>query len=338
MMELTATVAAGHEAIRNGMEQAQALIAPEIALVERALRSFPSLKPDGLRKAVESIVSSGGKRLRPALTIHTAGLFGKQSDPRIISVASAVEMLHTATLVHDDLIDGSLMRRGAATLNAAWTPAATVLTGDYLFAYAAGLAAKADSVKVMTLFSETLGVIVGGELQQSFAEWEQRGTREDYITRIYAKTGSLFVLAVMAGAEIGAASEKESAALRHYAYTLGLAFQIVDDILDFTGEQIRVGKPVGSDLRRGLITLPTLNYAQRHPQDDLLACALRGECAPAQYDELIRRIRASDAIAASMDEARAYADQAIAALGIFGDGPSRSGLANIVEYTVARTI
>lgn len=338
MSELTATVAASHEAIRNEMEKTQALIAPEIARVERTLRDFPSLKPDGLRKAVEIIVSSGGKRLRPALTLHTAGLFGKHTDPRIISIASAVEMLHTATLVHDDLIDGSLMRRGAATLNAVWTPAATVLTGDYLFAYAAGLAAKADSVKVMTLFSETLGVIVGGELQQSFADWAQRSTREDYITRIYAKTGSLFVLAVMAAAEIGSASEKQSAALHGYAYNLGLAFQIVDDILDFTGEQARVGKPVGSDLRRGLITLPTLAYAQRHPQDDALACALRGECAPAQYDELIRRIRASDAIPASFDEARAYADKAIAALGIFADGPFRSALANIVEYTVARTI
>ncbi|HQV70898.1 MAG TPA: polyprenyl synthetase family protein [Thermoflexales bacterium] len=349
MIELTASVIAGNsvavndgvhgngKAARSGMEQAQALITPELERVEKMLRNFPSLKPDALREAVEMIVASGGKRLRPVLTLLTAGLFGKHTDPRIISIASAVEMLHTATLVHDDLIDGSLMRRGATTLNAVWTPVATVLTGDYLFAYAAGLAAKANNVQVMTLFSETLGVIVGGELQQSFADWEQRSTREDYFPRIYAKTGSLIVLAVMTAAVIGGADEKQSAALRSYAHNLGLAFQIVDDILDFTGEQARVGKPVGSDLRRGLITLPTLNYASAHPQDELLACAMKGECNTRQYDELVRRISASEAIAASFDEARALAKQASDALLEFTASPFRAALLDLIQYTVVRT-
>jgi geranylgeranyl pyrophosphate synthase len=307
-----------------------------MARVEGILLRLPDLQPPELRRTVEAIVSSGGKRIRPALSLLVGGMLGCPDDDRIVRLASAVEMLHTATLVHDDLIDGSLVRRGATTLNALWTPAATVLTGDYLFAIAANLAARTENVRVMTVFADTLSVIVAGELQQQFTDWARRGTRDDYFRRIYAKTASMFVLAATAAGVIGGAGESQIAALHDYGRDLGLAFQIMDDILDFTGEQVAVGKPVGSDLRRGLITLPTICYAESNDHDALIDCALRGECEPPAYDELIRRIRESRAVDSALGEARKIADNALRALAAFPDGPHRATLAALADYTLQR--
>ncbi len=325
--------------VGTGAHVAQALVKNELAQVERTIRSLPDLQPDSLRQAVEIVVSSGGKRFRPVITLLVAGMLEPVDNPpslRAIHLAGAVEMLHTATLVHDDLIDGALMRRGAATLNAAWTPAATVLTGDYLFSFAAGLAAKTDSVRVMSIFAETLGVIVGGELRQQFTDWAQRSTREDYYQRIYAKTGSLFVLATSAAGVITGATEAQIAALQTFGRELGNAFQVIDDILDFTGEQASVGKPVGSDLRRGLITLPTIYFAESDSTNSDLACALKGECDDAAYDRLIDTIRHSPAIRAALDEAKAMIARAKHALHTFADNPYRRALQAIADYTVER--
>ncbi len=329
---------AANTAQATAQAKAQDLIKNELAQVESILRSLPDLQPQELRQAVEVVVSSGGKRIRPVIALLTAGMLQPQIGPRAIHLASAVEMLHTATLVHDDLIDGALMRRGAATLNAAWTPAATVLTGDYLFSFAAGLAAKTDSVRVMSIFSETLGVIVGGELRQQFTSWAQRSTREDYTQRIYAKTASMFVLATSATGVISNASETQIAELERFGRELGNAFQVIDDILDFTGEQASVGKPVGSDLRRGLITLPTICYIESQPNDPRLECALKNECDSETYDGLIATIRNSPAIHAAQEEARRMVDQAKHALTTFSDNPYKTALLAIADYTVNREI
>ncbi len=322
----------------TAMHIAQELIQNDLAQVEQTLRSLPDLQPDSLRQAVAMVVSSGGKRFRPMITLLVTGMLAQAESPRAIHLAGAVEMLHTATLVHDDLIDGALMRRGAATLNAAWTPAATVLTGDYLFSFAAGLAAKTDSVRVMSIFAETLGVIVGGELRQQFTDWAQRSTRDDYYQRIYAKTGSLFVLATSAAGVISNANEAQIAELQTFGRELGNAFQVVDDILDFTGDQASVGKPVGSDLRRGLITLPTIYFAEANSNDADLACALKGECDDAAYDRLIQRIRHTPAIHAALNEANAMIARAKQALHTFPDNPYRQALLAIADYTVEREL
>lgn len=328
---------AASNAASNPITAAQTLVHRELAEVERLLRALPDLQPESLRHAVEIIVSSGGKRIRPIIGLLIASMLDK-SDAPAIYLASAAEMLHTASLVHDDLIDGALVRRGAATLNAAWTPAATVLTGDYLFAYAAGLAAKTNSVRVMSIFADTLAVIVGGELQQQFTDVALRRTREDYDRRIYAKTASLFVLATTAMGVLAGATEDEVENLRKFGHELGNAFQVVDDILDFTGDQASVGKPVGSDLRRGLITLPTIYYAELHPDDEKLACALLGECEPKTYDALISSIRHSDAIPAALDEAHKMAEAAKHALSTFPANPYREALMTLTDYTVSRKL
>lgn len=319
------------------MNSANELVRAQLTQVEETLLNIPEMHPSNLRNAVKTIVASGGKRLRPQISLLVAGMFGKQDLRAAIDVASAVEMLHTATLVHDDLIDGSLVRRGAATLNAAWTPAATVLTGDFLFAFAAGLASRANSVRVMSIFSETLGVIVGGELRQQFTDWARRRTREDYTERIYAKTASMFVLAATAAGVVAEASEVQITALNQYARHLGLAFQIMDDVLDFTGEQATVGKPVGSDLRRGLITLPTICYIEANPDDPLLPCALEGNCSGETYAQLVKRIRESAAIKIAVAEASTLANEAKRHLANFPNSPYRKALAAIADFTVART-
>ena len=311
------------------------LVKDQLAEVEATLLRLPDIQPADLRQAVEVIVSSGGKRIRPTITLLISAMFGKY-ESKSVCLASAVEMLHTATLVHDDLIDGSLMRRGASTLNALWTPAATVLTGDYLFAVAAGMAARTDSLRVMKIFSDTLGVIVAGELRQQFMDWAKRGTREDYFARIYAKTASMFVLATSAAGVVCNCSEGEIDALAQYGHHFGLAFQIADDILDFTGEQSNVGKPVGSDLRNGLITLPTIIYAESHPEDEEMTCAFKGECDTKTYDTLVTRIRESDAIKGSIDEAAKHIANAKQNLSVFAPGSYREALINLADYTINR--
>jgi geranylgeranyl pyrophosphate synthase len=320
------------------MHNANELVGTQLSQVEALLLDLPPIYPTNLLEAVRTIVASGGKRLRPTIALLVAGMYGKESDVHAKHVASAVEMLHTATLVHDDLIDGSLVRRGAATLNAAWTPASTVLTGDYLFAYAAGLASLADSVRVMSIFSETLGIIVGGELRQQFTDWARRRTREDYTERIYAKTASMFVLATTATGVVVGANDEEMTLLRQFGRNLGLAFQIMDDVLDFTGEQATVGKPVGSDLRRGLITLPTICYIETNPNDPLLPCALEGNCSGETYAQLVKRIRESSAINRAIDEAKNYAREAKNNLSVFAESPFRKVLYEIADYTVERKV
>jgi geranylgeranyl pyrophosphate synthase len=321
--------------LADAQHSALALVKPQLDQVEETLLNLPDIEPPALRKAVETIVQSGGKRLRPIVILLVAAMFDKR-ERRTVDLASAIEMLHTATLVHDDLIDGSMMRRGASTLNAAWTPAATVLTGDYLFAVAASLAARTNNVRVISIFSETLGVIVAGELRQQFTDWTLRSTREDYYTRIYAKTASMFVLSSTASGVISGADESQITALREFGRNFGLAFQIVDDILDFTGEQASVGKPVGSDLRNGLITLPTICYHEAHADDDEIECALRGECDPSSYDRLVSRIRESDAIDCALGEAGALIDQAKRALSGFPSTHYRTALTNLADYTLER--
>ena len=198
------------------------LVQNEIQAVEEKMQSQSINSNLDLKAAIEQIISSGGKRIRPNITL----LVGKMLNGdvhRLITLSSAIELLHTATLVHDDLIDGSLLRRGMPTLNAKWSPAATVLTGDFAFAKAAKLAADTESIDVMRLFSETLGIIVNGEIAQMFAS---RGMvdKEEYYQRIYAKTASLFETSTTSAAILCDATTIDKEKLRKYGYELGISF------------------------------------------------------------------------------------------------------------------
>ncbi|MFH1523501.1 MAG: polyprenyl synthetase family protein, partial [Chloroflexota bacterium] len=285
----------------------------------------------------EYLLSSGGKRIRPAVCLLTGQMLGAPYD-KLITLAAAVEMLHTATLVHDDLIDGALLRRSMPTLNSHWSPAATILTGDYMFARAAKLAADSDNLPLIKLFAETLATIVNGELSQLFAS---RGviSRENYTKRIYAKTASLFEMTTQASAMVSPVDEKLVEAMRQCGYYLGMAFQIVDDILDFTGEQEAVGKPVGSDLLQGLVTLPAIYYAEAHPNDPDVLC-LTGGCYTEQerMERLVQSIRQSDATSQSMKEAQAFIEKAMGILKTIPEGTERQALEELASYIVDRNI
>jgi geranylgeranyl pyrophosphate synthase len=260
------------------------------------------------------------------------------NDDRLVTLAAAIELLHTATLVHDDLIDGALLRRGIATLNAQWSPAATVLTGDFIFARAARLAAETESVAVVSLFSETLATIVSGEITQMYTS---RGlaSRENYDKRIYAKTASLFVLATVAAALLSPVDDKAIEAVRSFGYSIGMAFQIVDDILDFTGEQATVGKPVASDLRQGLVTLPALYYLESYPNDPDMAVVLGDNHASEPVMErLVASIRQSGAIQRAMNDAQNYVERGLEVLCRFDENTSRNALESLARYFVSRQL
>ncbi len=292
--------------------------------------------PD-MRAALDHLLSAGGKRIRPTLTLLVGGMLDGP-PAQLVTLSAAAELLHTATLVHDDLIDGALLRRGAETLNARWSSAATVLTGDFLFARAAKLAADVNHLPLTRLFAETLAVIVNGELTQLFSA---RGVinRENYYQRIYAKTASMFEMAAQAAAIISVENAEIRETIRKFGYELGMAFQIVDDLLDFTGDQAAVGKPLGSDLLQGLVTLPAIYYAETNPDHpDVRSLAAGGWGDHERMERLVQSIRASDAIRQAMREAEQRVDSAVACLAPFDDCEERAALENLARYVVDRKI
>lgn len=309
----------------------------QIKLVEERIRAQADDHHPDLRAALEHLLSSGGKRVRPTVVLLIGNMLGGPEE-KLITVGAAIELLHTATLVHDDLIDGSLLRRGMPTLNARWSPAATVLTGDFLFARAAKLAAEADHLPLMKLFADTLATIVNGELTQLFTS---RGliNRKNYYQRIYAKTASLFEMSALAGALVSPVDDVMVEAMRVFGYETGMAFQIVDDILDFTGDQTAVGKPLGSDLLQGLVTLPAIYYAEDNPDDpDVKLLSEGGWGNQDRMERLVNAIRKSDAIQRSMREAEDFIKRALDKLVSLHPGVERSALEDLARYIIDRRI
>ncbi len=308
-----------------------------IQQVEELMRVQSRGHHSELGAALDHLLASGGKRVRPAVALLTGGMLGAEKN-RLITLAAAIELLHTATLVHDDLIDGSLLRRGIPTLNSQWTPAATVLTGDFIFARAAKLAADTHSVAVMQLFAETLTNIVNGEITQMFGS---RGlaSREDYYRRIRAKTASLFELATGAAALLSPDGEKAQNAVCRYGYEIGMAFQIVDDVLDFSGDPATVGKPLGNDLRQGLITLPALYYIEQNPDNaDVVAIVSGQRYNPERLNRVVEAIRTSGAIDQTLGEARQFVERGLAALADQPRGIERQALEDLANYIVQRRL
>lgn len=292
--------------------------------------------PD-LRSALEHLLAAGGKRIRPTLGLLVGNMLGAPEE-KLITLGASVELLHTATLVHDDLIDGALLRRGMPTLNARWSPAATVLTGDFLFARAAKLAAATDYLPLMKLFADTLAVIVSGELTQLFSA---RGMieRKNYYQRIYAKTASLFEMSALAASMVATEDEDIRESMRTFGYEVGMAFQLMDDVLDFTGDQSTVGKPIGSDLLNGLVTLPAIFYAEANPQDeDVISLPNGGWKDTARVQRLVDAIRQSPAIEQAMEEAHQAVCRALSALEESPASPEKEALEDLAKFIVDRKI
>lgn len=300
---------------------------------KRMLGQADGLHPE-LSAALHHLFDAGGKRIRVAITLLMGSLL-HANPSELVTLASAIELLHTATLVHDDLIDGALIRRGTPTLNANWSPAATVLTGDYVFARAAQLAAETDSVPIMTLFSETLAIIVNGEINQMFGKGLMID-RSAYERRIYAKTGSLFETACKSAAMLSTRDGVTWEYAKVYGRQVGMAFQVVDDILDFTGEQETVGKPVASDLRQGLVTLPAILYLDRGGDTALLHSVVQGQASERETSRLVEAIRTGGAIQASMQVAQDFVESGLQALANFPDCLEKQSLESLARFIVQR--
>jgi geranylgeranyl pyrophosphate synthase len=310
------------------------LVRDDLARVEVLLRVHSPHQHKAIGVAVDHMVG-GGKRLRPALVLLSAHLCGAEMD-RAIFAAAGVEMLHTATLIHDDLIDGSLMRRGMETLNAHWSPGATVLTGDYIFAHAAYLTSRANNVRLIQRFSQTLMLICNGELRQMFDWRHGQVSRREYERRIYAKTASLIAMSAEAGAILADADEGTAGALRAYGEQLGSAFQIVDDVLDFVAEEETLGKPVGSDLRQGLVTLPVLLFLEMEPDHPAVCRALQGNAPEGVLQEAVRAVAGSPAIDQALEVAQRHAEQAKEGLNGFSRSAYGKALLDLADFTVRR--
>ncbi len=299
----------------------QELLAPvrgSLQQVDAKMKAVDSVIFAPLANAFLDLIGSGGKRLRPALALLAAGAGGVDGSSiahrHVIALAAAVEMLHTATLVHDDVIDGALLRRGAPTLNATWSGGLTVLAGNYMFGTAAHFSAETDNLRVIRLFSNTLEVIVTGELNQLHARYQFAQPKEIYYQRIYAKTASLFCAATEGAAILADLPDETIQALRDYGYHFGMAFQIIDDVLDFTSDESTLGKPAGSDLLGGTLTLPFFHYVQqqRDPAGYLADLTAQRERAeeeeePAIWQTLVQEIVADVRQSAAISTAHAEA-------------------------------
>ncbi len=241
-------------------------IKPEILQLEEELFQVAREAPPEVAELVNHVLKPG-KRIRPALTL-LAGKFYHYDPEALLPMAAAVELLHTAALVHDDSIDASLWRRGKPTVNSLWDDHTAVLLGDYLFATSAYITTHIGNIRVMRIFGQTLMEMSSGEISQTLNPFDLKQTRQHYFRRIGDKTSCLLSMAAESGAVLSEAPEEVVQSLKSYGYNLGMGFQIVDDILDVIGMEERMGKPVGSDLLHGILTLPALLALERYPEDN----------------------------------------------------------------------
>jgi octaprenyl-diphosphate synthase len=320
-----------------------------ITLVQADLESCNRLIVDRMQSPVAlipqlaaHIVAAGGKRLRPLLTLAAArlcGYGGGHGGQRHVALAACVEFIHTATLLHDDVVDESALRRGQASANALFGNKPSVLVGDFLFARAFQLMVEDGSLRVLAILSEAAATIAEGEVLQLVTQNDTTTTEAQYLQVVEGKTAALFAAATRVGAVVAERPAVEEAALDAYGRNLGIAFQLVDDALDYSAEQERFGKTVGDDFREGKITLPVLLAFTRGSEAErgFWRRTLEGrEQGDADLAEALGLMQRHGALRDTVERARAYGNAALAALAHFPDGAERRALAGIVEFCIAR--
>ena len=311
-------------------------IREDMARVEEELRSVYGDSPYWLSELLEHSLGNTGKRVRPAL-VFLSGSFANCDRTRLLPMAVAVEVLHTATLVHDDAIDKSAMRRGKATVYQLWGQDKAVLLGDYLLAQSEELAALTENISVVKTFAGTIKTIAGSEIRQSLDAFNLEQTRENYLERISGKTASLLCLATRSGAILSGAERGMVEALDGYARNLGMAFQIIDDVLDFVGDEADMGKPVGSDLAEGTLTLPAMLLLKHHPDSNPVRNLFEGSGDPAQnVGEAIEMFRNSSLVEECYRIARKYYEICLGNLGVLPENAARRSLEELAGYVIAR--
>lgn len=307
-------------------------IQDDLLKVKDTLKSVSHVDYPWLSEQLSYLVKETGKGMRPALTL-LAGKLHKYDLTYLLPMAVSVELMHTATLVHDDAIDKALTRRGQATINRIWGDEIAVLMGDYLFAKAGEFVADTQTPRVIKLFSQTLATISSGEISQFRSAFKLVKNRENYFHRIYGKTASLFSLSTQSGAILSQAPEEVVGIMKEYGDNLGIAFQIVDDILDFTSTEEAMGKPVGSDLIQGTLTLPAILLIERYPEDNPVKSLFKtGDKKSVAL--AIEMVLNSSIIEDCYEVASEYCDRACHNLDSLPENISRKALLELVEYVI----
>ena len=310
-------------------------IQADLAKVRDNLKSISKVDFPWLSEQLGYVVRSGGKVIRPALTL-LSGKFYNYNLKYLLPMATAVEVMHTATLVHDDAIDKAEARRGKPTIYKLWGEETSVLLGDYLFAKAGETVSDTHNPQVIKLFSQTLATITSGELSQLLGAFKLEQTQQQYFQRIYCKTASLFCLATVSGAILSEAPEKAVKILEEYGYNLGIAFQIVDDILDFTGTKEKLGKPSGTDLAQGTLTLPAMLLLERYPEDNPVKKVFENKDKQKNIERAIELVRNSPIVQECYGIASEYRAKACQNLNLLPENPSRQALTGLADYIINR--
>jgi octaprenyl-diphosphate synthase len=318
------------------IQTTQALIADEMSRVDATIRDRLSSDVVLINQLSEYIIASGGKRLRPQLVVMSACAAGYGGDQHI-ELAAVIEFIHTATLLHDDVVDASELRRGRDTANTIWGNEAAVLTGDFLYSRAFEMMVDVGSMRVMEILAHTTNTIAEGEVMQLLNMHEPDVSEAQYLAVIHAKTAKLFEAATQLGAVLAGLPADQETALARYGMHLGTAFQIVDDVLDYSASAETLGKNIGDDLAEGKPTLPLIIVLR---DGDEAACATVREAIEAggreRIDEVLAAIAANDALDKSMQAARREADAAIAELAPLPDSAHKQALAFLADYAVSR--
>lgn len=317
-----------------------ALIREELAAFEHEFASQIASEVPLIAEIGRYVKDGGGKRIRPALLLLSAKLWGRPVTRSTIRLAVVVEFIHTATLVHDDIIDGAQVRRGRPSVNARWGNQITVLMGDWLYMRAFEMALEERSFEILDLLTQITRKMTEGELIQLGHIGDLFITRERYFEILQRKTAYLFSACAEIGGVLGGASPLEQQALREYGMHLGTAFQLIDDVLDFVADDESLGKPAGNDLREGKLTLPVILLVEKgEPQhlEMVRAVLADGDYRRVTRQELVAVLEAEGCLERAREEARAYAQRASACLRVVVPSPYRDALARIAEFTVERT-
>lgn len=315
-----------------------ALVAQDIDHVNRRILEFMDSPVALIPQLAGHIIAAGGKRLRPMLTLSAAQLCGYQGQ-RHIDLAACVEFIHTATLLHDDVVDESDLRRGMETAHVVWGNKASVLVGDFLFSRAFQLMVGDGSLEVLRILSTASAVIAEGEVHQLLTSNDTETGEAAYLEVIKGKTAQLFSAAAEVGAVIADRPKVEREALNAFGMNLGLAFQLIDDALDYSAEQAKLGKEVGDDFREGKITLPVILAFRRGDEKERAFWRRTVERLEQNDDDLAtaqRLIRKHGALDDTVARARHYTAVGRDALDIFDDGPVKAALIEVLEFCVER--
>jgi octaprenyl-diphosphate synthase len=320
------------------IEPLTALVAGDMARVNQTILSRTGSDVTMIPEIANHLIASGGKRMRPILTLATAGLCGYGGEGHI-KLAAAVEFMHTATLLHDDVVDESDMRRGKAAARVLWGNEASVLVGDFLLGQAFKMMVEVGSLSCLEVLSSAAAVIAEGEVMQLSAAKDTETTEDAYLAVIRAKTAALFAAACEVGPILAGRAKAEVAACRAYGANLGVAFQLIDDALDYGGSAAKLGKNVGDDFREGKITLPVvLSFRRGATQErEFWRRTLgKGEVADGDLEFALMTMRKHRALEDTIERARHYGAMARDALELFAASPWKHALRDAVEFVIGR--